>query len=217
LNGSGSVQNSQCVVNGAGSSGTGNGNLLTLVLSMSFKPAFAGNKVIYMAARDVQGGNSGWVAEGVWNVPGTSTNPAPVSVDPPSGHGFTQTFTFTFTDTKGVNDLGVQNVLINSALDGGHACYLAYSRPANLVFLVNDTGTGITSGITPGGTGSINNSQCTVNAAGSSATTNGNNLILTLNMSFAPTGGNRIIYMAARDSTDANNSGWQALGTWTVQ
>jgi uncharacterized protein (TIGR03437 family) len=220
LNRSGSVQNSQCTVNGAGSSatGTGDGNVLTLVVNTNFTPAFAGNKVIYMAARDQQGGNSGWVAEGVWNVPGKSTNPAPVSVTPASGQGLTKTFTFMFTDTKGVGDLGVQNVLINSALDGGHACYLAYSEQYNLLFLVNDTATGTTVGIPPGGTGSISNSQCTVNAAGSSAITSGNNVTLTLNMSFAPTfGGHRIIYMASRDATDANNSGWQAMGTWTVQ
>ena len=30
-------------------------------------------------------------------------------------------------------------------------------------------------------------------------------------------GGNRVFYVASRDLTDANNSGWQAAGTWTVQ
>ena len=29
--------------------------------------------------------------------------------------------------------------------------------------------------------------------------------------------GNRIFYLASRDLTDANNTGWQAVGTWTVQ
>jgi hypothetical protein len=37
-------------------------------------------------------------------------------------------------------------------------------------------------------------------------------------MSFTPSfTGNQIVYLAARDSLDANSSGWQALGTWTVQ
>jgi hypothetical protein len=64
----------------------------------------------------------------------------------------------------------------------------------------------------------VSNSQCTVNSAGSSATISGNNLILTLNITFTPAfNGNRVIYAAARDSADANNSGWQAMGTWAVQ
>jgi hypothetical protein len=57
-----------------------------------------------------------------------------------------------------------------------------------------------------------------VNSSGSSATVNGNGLTLVLNMSFTSAfSGNRVVYAAARDSTDANNSGWQPLGTWAVQ
>jgi hypothetical protein len=216
---SGAIRNSQCALTLV--SATGSGNNLTLSLSITFPATFGGNRIIYGAARDAAGNNSGWLPVGVWNVPGaaSSTTTAVGGMTPPSGTGFgPSTFTFSFNDTKGVGDLGVQNVLINSALDGGHACYLAYSKPYNLLFLVNDAGTGTTSGITPGGTGSISNSQCTVNAAGSTASGSGNNLVLTLNMSFAPPfGGNRIVYMASRDSTDANNSGWQAMGIWTVQ
>jgi hypothetical protein len=57
-----------------------------------------------------------------------------------------------------------------------------------------------------------------VNSAGSSASGNGNFFTLTLSMTFTGTfNGNRVIYVAARDSTDANSSGWQAMGSWTVQ
>ena len=63
----------------------------------------------------------------------------------------------------------------------------------------------------------MTNGQCTVNAAGSSAGSVGNTLTLMLNMSFTGAfDGNRVIYLAARDSTDANNSGWQSVGSWTV-
>ena len=45
-----------------------------------------------------------------------------------------------------------------------------------------------------------------------------NTLTLQLNMSFtAGFAGNQIIYAAARDFLDVNSSGWQALGSWTVQ
>jgi len=43
-------------------------------------------------------------------------------------------------------------------------------------------------------------------------------MTLVLNMSFTGSfDGNRVIYVAARDTTEANNSGWQAMGSWTVQ
>jgi len=64
--------------------------------------------------------------------------------------------------------------------------------------------------------------QCTVNAAGSSASGapsgSGNTLTLVLNMSFTPAfDGNRVIYTAVRDMAEANNLGWQSMGTWTVE
>jgi hypothetical protein len=53
----GSIANSPVTVNAAGSSASGapsgSGNTLTLVLNMSFTPAFDGNRVIYTAARDM--------------------------------------------------------------------------------------------------------------------------------------------------------------------
>jgi hypothetical protein len=43
-------------------------------------------------------------------------------------------------------------------------------------------------------------------------------LTLTLNITFhAASSGNRVLYMAGRDQAGGNNTGWQAMGTWTVQ
>jgi hypothetical protein len=82
---------------------------------------------MYLAARDVAENNSGWQRLGVWKVPGGSqtTTTAVVGMNPARGSGTGGTFTFTFTDTKGANDLGVMNILVNDWLDGRHACYLA--------------------------------------------------------------------------------------------
>ncbi|HEY2018396.1 MAG TPA: hypothetical protein VGH38_33050, partial [Bryobacteraceae bacterium] len=201
------LSNSQCAVTAF--SASGNGNTLTLTVSLSFSTSFGGNRIFYMAARDVVQNNSGWHALGTWGVPGAPSGPtAAVSVNPAHGQGLSHAFTFTFTDVNGWTDLGVVNILINSSLDGRNACYLAYSRPVNALYLVNDAGITLLPGLT--------NSQCSI--TGFSAAMDG--ITLTLNMtatfpqSFA---GNQIIYMAARDSGDVHNSGWQALGTWTVQ
>jgi sugar lactone lactonase YvrE len=219
LNGSGTLSNSQCTIVGAGTSASGMGNTLTLTLNMTFTPAFAGNKIIYIATRDLAQDNSGWQALGTWTVPGAPTTQITVNgMTPARGVGTGQTFTFTFTDTKGFHDLGVMNVLVNSTLDGRQACYLAFSQPANILYLVNDAGTALLPAITLG-SGSVSNSQCTINGAGSSASGTGtNNFTLTLNISFPESfAGNKVTYLAARDSAEGNNTGWQSLGSWTVQ
>jgi len=51
------------------------------------------------------------------------------------------------------------------------------------------------------GGGTIQNGQCSVNGAGSSAVLSGNNLTLALNVTFqASFTGNRILYAAGRDA-----------------
>ena len=170
--------------------------------------------------QEASGANSGWRALGTCGVPGASpTGPAVGGVTPvrSSGPG-AQSFTFRFTDTNGWQDLGVVNVLINDAFNGNQACYLAYSRLYNTLYLVNDAGTALLAGLTLNGTAGTGNSQCTVSGTGSSASGSGNSLTLTLNMSFPATfAGNRLIYAAARSNGDALNSGWQAVGSRTVQ
>ena len=65
--GSGSQQNSQCVLNGAGSSVTTAGNVLTLNLAISFQGTFAGSRNIYLQAVNPFG-TSGWQSAGTWTV-----------------------------------------------------------------------------------------------------------------------------------------------------
>ena len=170
-----------------------------LFRSLSFSALFAGNKIIYMAARDLQGGNSGWQALGVWAVPGSNTFPSAISVSPGRTTGSTQTLTLTFSDTKGAQDLGVVNVLINNFLDGRQACYIAYSQPFKVLYLVGDAGGGLSAGLMLGGSGTVSNSQFTVSASGSSAALSGNTLTLVLQTTFSSAfDGNRVIYAAAQ-------------------
>jgi len=216
---SGSLSNSQCTIAGAGSSAVGSGNTLTLNLNISFSVAFAGSKVIYLAARDVEENDSGWLPLGIVRVPGAAANTTTsvVGMSPNAGSGHSQSFTFTFADTKGWQDLGVVNVLLNTSLDGGQACYVAYARSTNTLYLFNDAGAPLP-GVPMNGSGALGNGQCTVNLAGSSAAGNGNALTLTLDLTFSSTfTGNRIFYLAARDTNESNNTGWQALGSWTVE
>jgi hypothetical protein len=217
------IQNSQCAV--TLTSAVGSGNTFALTLGMTFKAAFGGNRIQYLAARDGAGGNSDWQAMGVWQVPPTPTGVITVGgVSQPRGAapgGTAQTLTFVLTDSKGAGDFGVVNVLVNNFIDGRHACYLAYVAASNTLYLVNDAGDagGPFAGslVLNGSPGTIQNSQCGISGTGSSASL-GNTLMLTLNITFkAAFAGNRIVWAAGRDAAGGNNTDWQAVGTWTVQ
>ena len=145
--------------------------------------------------------------------------PTVTSLNPMVSTGASQSYAFQFSDPDGFQDLSVLNVLINTALDGRQGCYIAYSRPDNVLYLVNDAGDAggsYAGSIVLNGSGAVSNSQCTVNGAGSSVSDSGNTLTLTLNMSFsAGFGGNKVVYLAVRDSVQ-NNSGWQTTGVHGV-
>jgi sugar lactone lactonase YvrE len=215
------ASNSQCTVNGTGSSASGSGNTLTLTLAITFSSSFAGNKIFYLASADTGTGNSGWQTPGTWTVPGPPpTGPAVGGVSPARSTTLSQTYTFTFTDTNSWQDLAVLNILINTAIDGRHACYMAYvpsGANAGSLFLVDDPGDGggpYTGFVLPG-SGTAQNSQCTVGGAGSAVTATGNTLTLTLPITFNPSfAGNQVFFLAATSNTVS--SGWQAGGSVTV-
>jgi len=209
--------NSQCSVTSA--SVMAGANNLVLTVNLNFSAGFKGNKIVYLAARDLQGSNSGWQPLGTWRVPGSSTFPSVDGVSP--GHGVASTtFSFNFTDSKGSADLGVINVLVNSALDAHQACYVAYVPSINQMYLVNDAGSGLLPGLVlngpngiPGGTTA--NAQCAVK--GWLTIPSSSTLTLNVQMTFnASSAGNKIVYAAARDSAEDNNSGWQVVGTVTI-
>ncbi|MEZ5356701.1 MAG: hypothetical protein R2762_29030 [Bryobacteraceae bacterium] len=215
----GSINNSQCTINAVGSSATTAGNQLTLALNISFAAGFPGNRVFYLAARDIGGNNTGWRAKGVWNIPGgviPGNGTSVVSLTPTRAMTNTVTITGVFSDTSGFADLNIINILINDGIDGRNACYIAYIVSTNTLVLVNDAGDagGPFAGSIPiPGAGSVSNGQCSINAAGSAVSMAGNNLTLTLAFTFTGSfSGERIVFAAARDLS-ANNTDWQPMGT----
>ena len=217
LNGTGNTANSYCSVAAAGSSASGNGNTLTLTLNIAFTSAsFAGDKVVYMAARDLAAHNSGWQTRGVWRVPGGPAFTVS-SLSPSSGNTASQTFTVVYHDNTAATNITNAQLLINKDLDGANACYLGYVRSTNQLYLVNDGGpTGLQPPITPNsGTGTAQNSQCILSGVGTTATASGNDLTLTINLTFkAAFTGAKVVYAAAQNAT--SNTDWQARGVWTA-
>src|SRR5204862_473488 len=76
-------------------------------------------------------------------IPPSQIPPVPTSTSPSSGNLTTQSFTFSFNAPNGFNSLNVVDVLINNALDGRHACYVAFvpaTTTLGSVYLVDDAG-----------------------------------------------------------------------------
>ena len=210
--GSGSQQNSQCILNGAGSSVSISGNTLTLNLAITFQSAFAGSKNIYLQATDSLTSNS-WQQMGTWTVPAAFIQVN--GVTPAAGTGASQTFTITYTDSKGYSAIQSSMIIVNGTLTAANGCYVFFSPAAKALYLTNNAGTAWQGPITMGQSTTLSNSQCTVNANGSSSSGSGNTLTLNLSLTFLPAfAGAKGVYAEVYDGV--LDSGWVTLGSFTV-
>jgi hypothetical protein len=213
----GTLQNSQCVINAGASSASASGNNLTVNVAVSFTAAYAGAKNIYMEVENAKV-DAGWVLRGAWTAGGSSGNsatpPSAVSVTPNNGNSSAQTFAFAFSDPNGAADIASTQIDISATLVVNNACYLYFVRSLNAVYLASDAG--VWQGpLTLGSAGTLQNSQCSVNPGASSFTTSGNNLTLNLALTFNPAfAGAKNIYMETENAT--LDSGWVKLGAWIV-
>ena len=138
--------------------------------------------------------------------------PAVVSVTPNPASGLSNTFALTYSDVAGASDLKLVEVVFNSAVDAPNSCFVEYAPAANLLYLLNNAGTG-SSSITPG-SGTLSNSQCTITGNGTSVVKSGNNLPLNLDVTASSTfTGKHSLFMFAEDSSEM--SSWVNEGTWT--
>jgi hypothetical protein len=204
----GTYSNKQCTLNGSGSGVTISGNNLTLTLSITFKGAFSGVKNIYELANDGYGNSTGWQTVGTFTIGSTIA----ASLTPSAGGGTSQVFTAVFSDTAGGSAVAGELFLINSALSGSSACWIQ-AGPSG-IYLYDDDSTPVALGpIVAGGT--YSNKQCTLNGSGSGVAISGNNLTLTVSITFKGAfSGLKNIYELAND-VYGNSTGWKTVGTFT--
>ena len=209
----GTLSNSQCSLNVGASSAVLSGNTLTLNLAVTFTPAFAGPKNVFLEAQNAEV-LSAWAQLGAWTAVGVVTPPAPVSVTPSSGSGFLQTFTAVFSDPAGASDILAARVLINSSFSGTNACFIYYTASGNMLYLLSDAGA-LQTGVPAGTSGSLSNSQCSVSPGASSVVASGNTLTLTVVVNFLPAfQGQKSIFLEAQNATALG--GWSLMGSWTA-
>ena len=207
------LQNSQCILNGALSNVVISGATAQLTLALSFQAAFSGVKNVYGYAQNAAL-NSGWVTLGNWTVPVGIQPPQAVSVAPSSGSGASQTFSFNYSNASGGANLIATHAMFNTSVNGAGECYVAVVPASGTAWLANDAFTGWLGPIMLGGAAAtLQNSQCILNGALSSVVISGATAQLTLALSFqAAFSGVKNVYGYAQNA--ALSSGWTPLGTW---
>jgi len=209
--GGGSGANDQCVLNGAGSSASIAGTNLTLTVSITFQPAFAGTKTVYLYAADAVS-NTGFLAKGTWTVTIPPPMPSADSVSPNASTGASQTFSFVFSDTQSSSNLTVMAMLFSTSGSLSNSCYIVYDRVAGSIRLFSDNAQGSGSKLV-GSTTVLRNSQCAVGTVSTSSS--GLSQIVNVSITFMGAfGGLQNIYMFA--SEGVLNTGFVQRGTYLV-
>ncbi len=207
----GTLSNSQCSVDLSATTVTASGNTLTVAPTITFKSGFKAGLQIYMAVQDVPGMKSGWKTMGWWMVGSLAEQPpSVVSVSPSSGFGTTQQFSFVASSPNGAGNLAIVKVLFNTTLQWPNSCDLGYIAAGNQFLLLSD---GADYWITgqPGTTGTLSNSQCSVNLAATTVTASGNTLTIAPTITFkSGFAAGKHIYMYAAD-VPGMNTGWKKM------
>jgi len=212
--GGGSAANDQCTLNGTGSSVNLSGQTLTIAVSLTFAPGFAGYTSVYIFAQD-SAANTGWIAKGLWTVTIPPPQPSANSVSPNANSGSSQTFQFVFSDSQNASNIIATAMLFAPSLASfTNTCYIVYDAVRATVQLEYDNMSGSSSKpITSSAV--LQNSQCSVGA--SSATVSGLSIIVTLTISFNGVfSGTKNIFMYASEGNGTPNTGWVQNGTYTV-
>jgi hypothetical protein len=214
---SGSLQNSQCTVNGAGSSSSGLPGGPMLNLALTFNSGFSGVK--NMRLEDFNGTeDSGFSYGGAWTVAAPGGPASGAFVTPSSGIGSAQKFSFAYTDPNGVSAIFSVSALIGSSLSAVGGCYTYYRPASSQLWLMNDAGSAWLGPVIPGHAGSLQNSQCMVDGLTSSAVAMGTGLELNLALFFAPPFAGSLslppkqVYLEAFNGT--LDSGFSQFGSW---
>jgi hypothetical protein len=218
LGSGGTLQNRQCAIAlDAGTTAVSSGATLTLTLSMTFAPSFAGAKTIVMYAWNANFVDTGgWQPRGGWTVP---TPPVTAdSVTPNAGSGRSQSFALKYSDAVSATNLVRTWVWFHPAAPTlANSCLAFYYQPANTLYLLDAAGGSWLTGVVGSG-GTLQNSQCSIALdGGTDVSVSGRTLTLTLAMTFTPAfAGDKIVQMFAEHTSGADTGSWQIRGSWII-
>jgi hypothetical protein len=207
----GTLQNSQCSVDLGASRADRSDNDLILHLAITAKPSFFGVRSIFMKAVDAEGMFSPWGNFGTWNT--TPVAPTTVFVNPSSNTNTLARFEFRYADFNGATDIANVYLLFNTTNSYVGSCGVTFNNSRNALAVIQDSGTAWSPVKTVGVAGTLENSQCSINLAASSANRIATDLILALTITFKPSfSGAKSIFMKAVDRENMMSS-WDNRGT----
>jgi hypothetical protein len=212
----GTLENSQCSVDGGASSVSMAGTDITVQIGLALKGSYATSQKVYLWVVDNEGHGTGWVQTGTWAPVTPSRPPSVISGSPASAAGSTQALTFLARDPDGYADISFVYFLISSTASAApNTCHGFYQRSTNALFLFNDALNAVTS-VIPGVSGTLQNSQCSVD--GSTSAVSGAGTDLTMKIGFGLKGAylsaNENVYLWIVDN-EGHGTGWVQTGTWS--
>src|SRR5262249_31364142 len=146
-----------------------------------------------------------------------SNQPWVVSLSPNSGSGLSKTFSVVVADPSGLSDLKTMHLLFSSSpANQASVCHVYYATAVNRLYLYNDAGTTLSAGVAPGSPASASNSQCTLAGTGSSVGSSGNNLTVSVALTFISTFSGQKSVFVYSSGNNGMNTGWVQKGSWTA-
>ena len=221
---SGSLSNSQCVLLPEKAHVTGSGTSATLSLPIEFTNFFAPGVLspynVYMQEQSASTG-VGWQQAGTWIVPFPFT---PVSVSPDAGSGDSQIFTFKMDGVFPEDEVDLSfstSTAFGTIQFYDHGCAMIITPSLPGAYAISLRADLATSWITTDGTigtgPALQNSQCSIDVAKSSAVLSGTTLTLQLPITF--TGaflGQKNVYVFGPGTGWPAGAPYTPLGTFTV-
>jgi len=214
------LSNSQCTI--YGTAGTGQISSTATDLTVNIRIGLTGSfalttQTVYLWIVDNLWAGTGWVATSSWPLAAPQP-PAVISGTPTATNVSPQTFTFTGRDPNGATDMGRMYFLVNSSPTiPQNVCHGFYDRPSNGLYLYNDSITVLMGPLTPGSSGSLQNTHCTIYGTGS-ALVSAAGTDLVVNIRIGLTGlfslKTQKVYLWIVDNAQTG-TGWVQTSTWT--
>ncbi len=210
----GTLSNTRCQISGTGASVVKSGNNLTVNVPITFSGAFVGTNTQYIYVVTKGNVTAGYVPEGNWtgNADATPTIPAGQF----SAASSPSTFLLTYSEATSGENIALAYAFFGENLVLNNSCVIAYSAGVNLIYLLNDAGTGLAGSITPGAAGTAVNSQCTISSGGVTSVTGANLVVPVTITASASFGGLKTAWGYALNSVGTPTAGFPQIGAWMV-
>ncbi len=215
----GTVANSQAVLDAAKTTITRSGTSLVMKWAVTYKQAYSGKQYnVYSRARDSFNLSSGWRVVGKWTVnqPPKNASISPKSSSSLAGAGLTHTATY--TDADGAGNLHTAVYTVDSTASGSQGMVMMYSALNNKVWLRKADGSDWIGGITPGTVRKLSTIYGTLDVSKTTVSKSGTSLTLRWHVTFTSKMKNRTLgqYMSIADLTGGRTP-TVLMGSWTVK